>query len=99
MQPSSIYADHIRSRAIRVHQYLLITGPPISIAEMQKVGDTGDISLLFFLAAANFWAILAILGHFWAILCHFFGHFLVLILVGQKCISAFFVTFCISAPS
>ena len=33
--------------------------------EMQKVGDTGDISLLFFLAGANFWAIL---GHFWAIL-------------------------------
>ena len=24
--------------------------------EMQKVGDTGDISLLFFLAGANFWA-------------------------------------------
>ena len=43
--------------------------------EMEKVGDTGDISLLFFLAGANFWAILgnfwailAILGHFWAIL-------------------------------
>ena len=34
-------------------------------AEMEKVGDTGDISLLFFLAGANFWAIL---GHFWAIL-------------------------------
>ena len=33
-------------------------------AEMQKVGDTGDISLLFFLAGANFWAIL---GHSWAI--------------------------------
>ena len=32
--------------------------------EMQKVGDTGDISLLFFLAGANFWAIL---GHSWAI--------------------------------
>ena len=29
--------------------------------EMEKVGDTGDISLLFFLAGANFWAIL---GHF-----------------------------------
>ena len=37
-------------------------------AEKQKVGDTGDISLLFFLAVANFWAIL---GHFWAI----FGKF------------------------
>ena len=42
--------------------------------EMQKVGDTGDISLLFLLACANFWAnfghfwaILAILGNFWAI--------------------------------
>ena len=34
--------------------------------EMQKVGDTGDISVLFFFSAgANFWAIL---GHFWAIL-------------------------------
>ena len=47
-------------------------------AEMQKVGDTGDISLLFFLAGANFWAILgnfwailAILGNFWAILGNF----------------------------
>ena len=46
--------------------------------EMQKVGDTGDISLLFFLAGANFWAILghfwailAILGHFWAIMGNF----------------------------
>ena len=36
--------------------------------EMQKVGDMGVISLLFFLAGANFWAIL---GHFWAILGHF----------------------------
>ena len=42
-----------------------------SFAEMEKGGDTGDISLLFFLAGANFWAILgnfrailAILGHF-----------------------------------
>ena len=46
--------------------------------EMEKVGDTGDTSLLFFLAGANFWAIL---GNFWAILDHFwdilaiFGHF------------------------
>ena len=46
--------------------------------EMEKVGDTGDISLLFFLAGANFWAILgnfwailAILGHFWAIMGNF----------------------------
>ena len=36
-----------------------------STSEMEKGGDTGDISLLFFLAGANFWAIL---GHFWAIL-------------------------------
>ena len=49
--------------------------------EMQKVGDTGDISPLFFLAGANFWAILgnfwailAFLGHFWAILA-ILGHF------------------------
>ena len=40
---------------------------------MEKVGDTGDISLLFFLDGANFWAILgnfrailAIWGNFWA---------------------------------
>ena len=53
--------------------------------EMEKVGDTGDISLLFFFAGANFWtilgnfwailgnirAILAILGHFWAIMGNF----------------------------
>ena len=49
-----------------------------SFAEMEKGGDTGDISLLFFLAGANFWAILgnfwailAILGHFWAIMGNF----------------------------
>ena len=39
---------------------------------MEKVGYTGDISLLFFFAGANFWAIL---GHFWAILGNF-GSFL-----------------------
>ena len=39
---------------------------------MQKVGDTGDISLLFFLAGANFWAIL---GNFWATFGNF-GSFL-----------------------
>ena len=44
---------------------------PNSMAEMGKGGDTGDISLLFFLAGANFWAIL---GHFWAILA-ILGHF------------------------
>ena len=60
---------------------------------MQKVGDTGDISLLFFLAGANFWAILAILGHFWAILGHFvsfLGHFLVLIFLAKN-VSLLFV--------
>ena len=31
---------------------------------MQKVADAADISVLFFSAGANFWAIL---GHFWAI--------------------------------
>ena len=48
--------------------------------EMQKVADAADISVLFFSAGANFWAILghfrailAILGHFWAIFwCYFF---------------------------
>ena len=58
------------------------------MAEMQKVGDTGDISLLFFLAGANFWAIL---GHFWAILGNFrsfLGHFLVLIFCGKICLCA-----------
>ena len=47
-------------------------------SEMEKVGDTGDIYLLFFLAGANFWAILgnfrailAILGHFGAIMSNF----------------------------
>ena len=33
-------------------------------AEMQKVADAADISVLFFSAGANFWAILAIFGHF-----------------------------------
>ena len=40
-------------------------------AEMQKVADAADISVLFFSAGANFWAIL---GHFWAILA-ILGHF------------------------
>ena len=53
---------------------------------MQKVADAADISVLFFSAGANFWAILghfwailAILGHFWAILGYFrsfLDHFL-----------------------
>ena len=43
--------------------------------EMQKVADAADISVLFFSAGANFWAILAILGHFWANLGNF-GSFL-----------------------
>ena len=50
---------------------------------MQKVADTADISVLFFSAGANFWAILshfwailAILGHFWANLGpKFWGNF------------------------
>ena len=40
-------------------------------AEIQKVADAADISVLFFSAGANFWAIL---GHFWAILA-ILGHF------------------------
>ena len=40
-------------------------------AEIQKVADAADISVLFFSAGANFWAIL---GHFWAILT-ILGHF------------------------
>ena len=51
-------------------------------AEIQKVADAADISVLFFSAGANFWAILghfwaisAILGHFWANLGNF-GSFL-----------------------
>ena len=39
--------------------------------EMQKAADAADISVLFFSAGANFWAIL---GHFWAILA-ILGHF------------------------
>ena len=39
--------------------------------EMQKVADAADISVLFFAAGANFWAIW---GHFWAILA-ILGHF------------------------
>ena len=40
-------------------------------SEMQKVADAADISVLFFSAGANFWAILS---HFWAILA-IWGHF------------------------
>ena len=62
---------------------------------MQKVADPADISVLFFSAGANFWAIL---GHFWANLGNFgsflgnfrsfLGHFLVLILRGKICLCA-----------
>ena len=45
---------------------------------MQKVGDTGDISLLCFLAGANFWAILGHFGNFGSFLCHF-GQFWVIL--------------------
>ena len=45
--------------------------PAVVAAEMQKVADDADISVLFFSAGANFWAIL---GHFWAILA-ILGHF------------------------
>ena len=41
--------------------------------EMQKVGDTGDISLLSFLAGAIFWAILGNFGSFWVIFGPFLG--------------------------
>ena len=47
-------------------------------AEIQKAADAADISVLFFSAGANFWAILAISGNFWAILGNFWailGHF------------------------
>ena len=48
------------------------------VPEMQKVADAADISVLFFSAGANFWAILgnfwsilAILGQFWVIMGNF----------------------------
>ena len=57
--------------------------------EMQKVADPADISVLFFSAGANFWAILGnfgsflgqfgqfwvIFGLFWVILGHFWAIF------------------------
>ena len=52
-------------------EHLLIAVSAESHAEMQKVADPADISVLFFSAGANFWAIL---GHFWAILA-ILGHF------------------------
>ena len=54
-----------------------------------KSGRYGRNISAIFLAGANFWAILGHLGSF-------LGHFLVLIFVAQKCISAIFITFCIS---
>ena len=65
----------------------------ISQSEMEKVGGTGDISLLFFVAGANLWVIF---GQFWVIFGSFLGHFLVLIFFDQKFISAIFITFSIS---
>ena len=64
---------------------------------MQKVADAADISVLFFSAGANFWAILGHFGNFgpiWAILGHFgaifgnFRSFLVLIFGGKICLCA-----------
>ena len=43
--------------------------------EMQKVADAADISVLFFSAGANFWAILGPFWQFWANLGNF-GSFL-----------------------
>ena len=70
---------------MKIYNYIIWDCKELSIfltfslkAEMQKSGDTGDISLLFFLAGANFWAIL---GHFWAILAilsHFWQLWLIL---------------------
>ena len=71
--------------------------PPPPGAEMQKVADAADLSVLFSAGAnfwavlGHFWAILALLGHFWANLGNFgsfLGHFLVLIFCGKICISA-----------
>ena len=50
--------------------FKLISQNPV-LTEMQKAADAADISVLFFSAGANFWAIL---GHFWAILA-ILGHF------------------------
>ena len=47
---------------------------------MQKVADAADISVLFFSAGANFWAIL---GHFWAISA-ILGHFLLIWAISGK---------------
>ena len=44
---------------------------PSFIPEMQKVADAADISLLFFSAGVNFWAIWVMFGPFWQ-----FGSFL-----------------------
>ena len=58
---------------------------------MQKAADAADISVLFFSTGANFWAILAILGHLWAILGNvrsFLGHFFVLIFCDKICLCA-----------
>ena len=47
-------------------------------SEMQKAADAADISVLFFLAGANFFIfgpICAILGHFWANFGSFLGYF------------------------
>ena len=60
-------------------------------SEMQKAVYAADISVLFFSAGANFWAILAILGHVWAIMGNFrsfLGYFFVLIFFGKICICA-----------
>ena len=70
---------------------------------MQKVADPADISVLFFLAGANFWAILghfwaifAILGHFWAILGNFgsfLGHFFMLFFLAKNVSLLFLLLF------
>ena len=47
-------------------------GSVLPLAEMQKVADAADISVLFFSTGANFWAIL---GHFWGNFGSFLGYF------------------------
>ena len=59
--------DHEHSLLPPGRKCLVQPFPP----EMQKVADAADISVLFFSAGANVWAILAILGHFWPIEGHF----------------------------
>ena len=105
--PESIYCQ----RSYR--QHAANNGTVWIRSKMQKAADAADIPVLifgpFWVIFGPFWQFWVIFGQFWVIFGQFWvilgnfrsfmGHFFMLIFLGQKCISAIFITFCISVAS